>query len=323
MTLVIREADVRRLLTMPDAIDALDIAFRDYATGQAQNVARQRIVLHEPRGVLHVLPAAVPAFDAVGFKAYTAFATGVRFVVNLYAASTGELRAIIEADWLGRMRTGAASGLATKYLARDDARTLALIGSGGQAETQLLAIAAVRPLTEVRVTGRDHTRLTAFCTRLAELTGIRVVPTASAEAAVRGADIIATATTAREPVVLGEWLAPGMHINAMGSNWADRREIDTAAVTSADVIVADSVEQAQIEAGDLIIPARENQFAWDRVTELSAVVADPTQGRTNPTQITLFKSLGIGLEDMAVAARIYALARAQGVGEELRLFDLP
>lgn len=321
MTLIIREADVRRLLTMPDAIAALDVAFRDYHAGQAQNIARQRIVLREPRGVLHVLPAAVLAFDAVGFKAYTAFATGVRFVVNLYAASTGELRAIIEADWLGRMRTGAASGLATKYLARADATTLAVLGTGGQAATQLLAIAAVRPLSNVRVFGRDQARLTEFCTRMAAQTDLAIAPAASAEVAVRGADIIATATTARDPIVRGEWLAAGAHINAMGSNWADRREIDTAAIERAAVIVADSVAQAQIEAGDLIIPASEGHFAWERVTELSAVVADPSQGRTNATQITLFKSLGIGLEDVAVAARVYALAREQGIGEELRLFD--
>lgn len=317
MTLMLREADVRQLLTMPDAIDALDAAFRDLGAGAAQNVSRQRIVLPQHQGVLHMLAAAVPALDALGFKAYTASANGVRFVVNLYRASTGELLAMIEADWLGRMRTGAASGLATRLLARAEAKVVGLIGTGGQAETQVLAMAAARPLECVRVWGRDRVRLGAFCALMAQQTGVLVEPAASAEAAISEADIVVTATTAREPMVRGDWLAPGTHINAMGSNWADRREIDTAAVQRADLIVADSVAQAQIEAGDLIIPANEGKLDWQRVHELAAIVAGTTPGRENATQITLFNSLGVGLEDVAVAARIYALARERGIGEEL------
>jgi alanine dehydrogenase len=317
MALLLREDDVRRVLTMPEAIDALEIAFRDWGQGTAQNVSRQRIVLRKEGGVLHVLPAAVPALDALGFKAYTTFAGGVRFAVNLYRASTGELLAIIEADWLGRMRTGAASGLATKLLANPDARVLGMIGTGGQAETQLLAIAAARPLEHAHVWGRDRDRLEAFCARMQHQLGVPVLPAMSAEDAIRPAQIVVTATTAREPVLAGAWLAPGAHVNAMGSNWANRRELDTAAVQRAAIIVADSVEQATIEAGDLIIPAHEGALDWARVAELRDVVAGNVPGRQDAQQITLFVSQGIGLEDVAVAARVYDRARAQGLGEEI------
>jgi alanine dehydrogenase len=321
MTLLLREDDVRRVLTMPEAIDALEIAFRDWGQGAAQNVPRQRIVLRAQGGVLHVLPAAVPALDALGFKAYTTYAGGVRFAVNLYRASTGELLAIIEADWLGRMRTGAASGLATKLLANPDARVLGMIGAGGQAETQLLAIAAVRPLEHAHIWGRDRDRLEAFCARMQQQLGLPVLPAFSAEDAIRPAQIIVTATTARDPVLSGAWIAPGAHINAMGSNWANRRELDTAAVQRADLIVADSVDQAKIEAGDLIIPAQEGALDWARVSEMRDLVAGKAPGRQDDRQITLFVSQGIGLEDVAVAAKMYARARAQGLGEEIRLLS--
>ena len=316
MALLLREDDVRRLLTMPDAITALEVAFRDWGAGVAQNVSRQRIVQAPPHpGVLHMLAASVPALDALGFKAYTASASGVRFVVNLYRASTGELLAMIEADWLGRMRTGAASGLATRYQARPDARVVGLLGTGGQAETQALAIAAVHPLERIHVWGRDQERLTAFCARLTDQMGIPVIAAPSAEAAVRAADIIVTATTARDPVLEGDWIAEGAHVNAMGSNWASRREIDDATVARAAIISADSVEQARGEAGDLIIPADAGKLDWARVVELRDIVAGNAPGRTDAQQITLFKSIGIGLEDVAVAARIYDLAVQQGVGE--------
>jgi len=320
MTLIIREAEVRQLLTMPDAIDALDTAFAELGRGNAQNSSRQRIVLPQPPAVLHMLAGAVPGLDALGFKAYSGAAGTVRFSVNLYRASTGELLSIMEADWLGRMRTGAASGLATRYLAREDAVSLGVLGSGGQAETQIMAIAAVRPLQRIRVFSRNQERLQQFCTDLGSRLGLTLEPVASAEAAVRGADILVTATVAREPVVLGEWLRLGVHINAMGSNWANRREIDTATVTAATHIFADSIEQAKLEAGDLVIPVNEGKLAWSRVQELSALIAGTVTGRTAPEDITLFNSLGIGLEDVAVAMRIYTLARERGIGQEVALF---
>lgn len=320
MTLILREDDVRQVLTMPDAIAALEAAFRDFSTGPTQNIPRQRIILREQQGTLHLLPAAVPAADALGFKTYTTFPGGVRFAVLLYSATTGDLEAILAADWLGRMRTGAASGLATKYLARADATTLGMLGAGDQAETQLLAIAAVRPLERARVWGRNPARLAAFCQRMAAQVPFPVEPVAAPEDAVRRADIVVTITSAREPVLFGDWLASGTHINVAGSNWHHRREVDDVTIQRATVIVADSVEQAHKEAGDLIIPAATGKLEWPRVGELADVVAGRAPGRTDNEAITLFKSLGVGLEDLAVAARVVALARERGLGETLRLW---
>ena len=317
MTLVLREEDVRRVLTMPDAVRVLDLSFRQLAAGDAQNTPRTRIVLPGGRGVMHVLSAAAPRQGALGYKAYTAFRAGVRFVVMLYSSEDGRLLAQVEADWLGQMRTGAASGVATARLARAEAQRVGLIGTGGQARTQLMAACAVRPITAALVYGRDPARRGAFCDEMRALLGIDVRPVASAEAAVREADILITATTAREPVVRGEWLPAGVHVNAMGSNWADRRELDGAAVGRASLVVADDVAQARIEAGDLLLAAAEGQFDLARVAPLADVVAGTRQGRKRPDEVTLFKSLGIGLEDVAVAGHVYELARAQGFGEEL------
>jgi ornithine cyclodeaminase/alanine dehydrogenase-like protein (mu-crystallin family) len=262
-----------------------------------------------------------PAADGpglVGFKAYTASRTGARFAVMLYSGSDGQLLAMIEADWLGQMRTGAASGVATRYLARDTARVLSLIGTGGQARTQALAICAVRPISTILVYGRDVDRRRSFCSELAQKLGITVEPVETAEDAVRAADIAVTATTSAEPVLLGDWLQPGTHLNVMGSNWATRREVDDAAIARCDIIAVDALDQAEIEAGDLLIPAAEGHLDLARVVELGAVVAGKVPGRSGDgTSITLFKSLGIAVEDIATAGLVYARARERGLGEEL------
>lgn len=328
MALVLREDDVRSILTMPDAVNVLDEAFRHQASGMSRNQPRSRIVLPEARGVLHVLSAYVPGQPGhpeqegpglVGLKAYTGFASGVRFAVLLYSGADGALLAIIEADLLGQMRTGAASGVATRYLARADARVVGLLGTGGQARTQLLAMCAVRPVEHVLVYGRDSERRRAFCEEMAGVIGVSVTPVASAEEAVREADIVVTATTAREPILSGAWLRAGAHVNAMGSNWHNRREVDDETVERSTVVVVDALDQARIEAGDLIMPAAAGRFDWARAVELGAVVSGNTPGRTAPDEITFFKSLGIGLEDVAVAGHVYHLARERGLGSELAI----
>lgn len=328
MTLILREDDVRAVLTMPGAIDVLDAAFRRQAAGESRNIPRSRVVLPEARGLLHTLSASVPGepghperagHGVLGLKTYSAIAGKVRFVVLLFSGEDGRLLAIVEADWLGQMRTGAASGLATRYMARPDADTLALIGTGGQARTQLLAISAVRPLTRVAVCGRDPERRRQFCDEMSRQTSARLDPVETAEEAIRGAGVVVTATTAKEPVVFGEWLAPGTHVNAMGSNWSNRREIDEVAVERSAVVAVDALDQAKIEAGDLLIPADAGRFDFVRAVELGRIVAGQTPGRPAPDDITLFKSLGIALEDVAVAGHVYALARERGMGEEIEL----
>ena len=317
MALLLREADVRKVLTMPDTIRTLGLAFRQLAAGEAQNQPRSRIVLPEGRGVLHMLAAAAPRQGVLGYKAYTTFRQGVRFVVMLYSSEDGRLLAEIEADWLGQMRTGAATGVATHALARPEANAIGIIGTGGQARTQLMAVCAVRQIKTIRAYGRDEERRQAFCTEMGALLGVEVRPAASAEGVVREAEIVVTATTAREPVVRGAWLQPGTHVNAIGSNWANRRELDDEAMTRSAVVAVDSVEQARLEAGDLVLAAAAGAFDWVRALPLAGTVAGQQPGRTAPDQVTLFKSLGLALEDITVAKHVYELARQQGLGEEL------
>lgn len=334
MALVLREDDVRALLTMPDAIRILEAMFRRQGAGEIRNQPRVRVALPEGRGVLHTLPAYVPgqAGDAtaagpgfVGLKSYTSIGGRARFVVLLSSAEDGRLLAIVEADLLGQMRTGAASGVATRYMAREDAQTVALLGAGGQAYTQALALLAVRPIQTLLVYSRDQQRREAFCRRVAEASGVEARPIASAEEAVRAADIVVTVTSAREPVLRGEWLRPGAHVNAVGSNWGHRREVDTETVTRSALIAVDDEQQAKIEAGDLLIPEHEGRFSMveaaseGRLVELGRIVAGAVPGRPDAEAITLFKSLGIGAEDVATAAYLYQQARARGVGQELDL----
>jgi alanine dehydrogenase len=324
--LLLREDDVRAVLTMPAAMDVLEVAFRAQGEGRTRNIPRSRIVIPEGRGVLHVLSAYVPGEPGhperpgpgvFGFKAYSATSSGVRFSVNLYSGEDGRLLALIEADWLGQMRTGAASGVATRLLARPNAAVAGLIGTGGQARTQLLALAAARPLERALVFGRDAARRQAFCDEMAALARVPIVPVESARAAVEQADIVVTATTAREPVLSGAWLRPGTHVNAMGSNWHNRREVDDDTVERSAVVAVDALDQARIEAGDLLLPAAAGRFDFARAVELGAIAAGTAAGRTAREDVTLFESLGIALEDVAVAGYVYALARAAGLGREI------
>jgi len=326
VTLLLREDDVRAVLTMPAAIDVLEAAFGQQGRGATRNVPRSRIVVPDGRGVLHVLSAYVPGQPGhperagpgvFGFKAYSTYPGGVRFSINLYSGEDGRLLSLIEADWLGQVRTGAASGLATRHMARPDASVVGLIGTGGQARTQLLAVAAARSLERALVYGRDTPRRQAFCEELAVLSGIAVLPVESARAAVEQADIVVTATTAREPVLHGAWLRAGTHVNAMGSNWHNRREVDDETIERSAVVVVDALDQARIEAGDLLIPAALGRFDFARAIELGTIAAGKASGRTGAEEITLFKSLGIALEDVAVAGHVYALARERGLGQEI------
>jgi ornithine cyclodeaminase/alanine dehydrogenase-like protein (mu-crystallin family) len=320
MAKVLKEADVGRLLTMPDAIAALETVFRQQhpTAGDQQALNRPRARLQPPGAILHTMTAAAPGLGVYGFKAYTVAQPGVaRFVVMLFSTEDGRLLALIEADKLGQMRTGAASGLATRYLARQDAVSLGVVGSGWQARSQLQAICAVRPVQVIRAAGRDPERLRAFCEEMRAEVGVPVTPAADVEAAVRDADIVITATSAREPVVQGDWLKPGVHLNVMGSNWANRREVDERTLEHSDLIVIDSKEQGMLEAGDLLAPVQQGLLSWDRVHELHEIVSGAIPGRQRPEDITLFKSLGLALEDIAVAEHIYRQALERGVGTEL------
>src|SRR5262245_786935 len=306
---------------MDDCLQAVETAFRDLALGRAANRPRTRAVI--PGSMLHALPAASTTLGRMAAKVYATTKGGARFVVVLFDAATSEVLAIVEADRLGQMRTGAASGVATRHLARPDAATLGILGTGWQARSQVAAIARVRPLRAVRAYGRDRARLAAFCADTAKDCGLEVRPADGAATAVRDADIVVTATSSAQPVLEGEWLSPGAHLNAVGSNRADRREIDSGAVARAASIVCDSVDQARLEAGDLVPAATGGAGAsspplspppLERAVELAEIVAGRHPGRRDPRDITLFKSLGLGLEDLAAASVVYDRARAAGAG---------
>jgi ornithine cyclodeaminase/alanine dehydrogenase-like protein (mu-crystallin family) len=319
MTLHINEAEVRQLLTMQMAIAAVEDVSRKQAESAVIVHPRRRFELPE-HGFFHYMAALDTASGYVGMKQYTYVKGRLCFLVPLYSTLTGELLALIEAEYMGQLRTGAASGVATKYLARKLAKVAAIIGTGGQARTQLEAIHNVRMLDSVFVYGRDPQRRNRFSEEMSDRLGINVYPMESAEAAVRSAEIICTATTASHPVLCGGDLAQGVHINAIGANHAHKQELDEATIAKASLIFVDSLAQSQQEAGDLIIPFSKQPQRWNAVRELSELVAGKIPGRANDAQITLFKSNGIAAWDLAVAEKVYTLAKDEGLGRDLPLF---
>ena len=320
MTLLLTESDVRTMLTMPIALEAVEDSLRQQGKGELILHPRRRLRLPD-NALLHYMAAADPVDGYMGMKIYSIARGAARFVVPLFKSTTGEMVALIEADALGQIRTGAASGVATKYLANANATTAGIIGTGYQARSQLEAIAAVRRLQRVRAFGRDPERRARFCSEMSERIGVAVEPANSGEEAVHGAEIVITATSATQIVLEGARLAPGVHINAMGANWPQKRELDDAAVGRADVIAVDSVEQAKMEAGDLIQAFGNEAARWNSVRELGDIVAGKTPGRNSESQITLFKSIGIATWDIAVAARVYEIAVARGIGKSIPLWE--
>jgi alanine dehydrogenase len=319
MALHISESEVRAVLTMHMAIEAVEEISRKQASGEVAVHPRRRFEL-PGGGFFHYMAAADFSAGFVAMKQYTYVQRKIRFLVPLYEMRTGELVALIEADYMGQLRTGAASGVATKYLSRQNSHVAAIIGTGGQARTQLEAIAGVRKLESARVYGRNPAKREEFSKEMTDRLGFPVQTSASSSEAVRGADILCTATTAANPVANGADLAPGVHMNAIGANHAHKRELDDEAVASADVIVVDSIEQSRQEAGDLILAFRGDEVCWTGVKKLSDVVARKSPGRTSDTEVTLFKSNGIASWDLAVAMKVYSLAKEKGLGRELPLW---
>lgn len=315
MPLYLSEDDVAALLTMPLALDAVELAHRELSLGQATDVPRQRTRL--PQTALHILQGALPALDAIGYKAYTSNRAGVRFLVHLYSAAAGSLRAVLAADRLGMMRTGAASGVATRWLARADAEVAGVFGAGWQAEGHVEALCAVRPLRLVKVYARRRDPLEAFCARLSARLGVAVVAAASAEETVRGSDIVSTVTTSAIPLFEAGWLAPGTHINAAGSNSLIRRELGEDVVRRCATVFVDSVDTALREAGDLLPLLEKGRLGERQLVELGEVIVGRRPGRRSAEEITLFESQGMAIQDLAVAVRLEALARERGLGVEL------
>jgi alanine dehydrogenase len=296
--LYITEQDVVRVLDMPRAITLMREAFAGLANGRVANHPRRRLIL--PTGsVLHYMAAGNQ--DYFGAKVYSSNPkTGAHFLFLLYRSDDAMPLAIIEANYLGQIRTGAASGFATDLLARQDAQVLGVIGSGFQAETQVAAIAAVRRLKEIRVWSRKPDRRETFAAKLRERGFAGAVVGDSAEAVVRNADILVTATNAKDPVFDADWVAPGTHINATGSNQAKRRELPPEILSRAALIAVDSKEQAEMESGDLLLARAEGLWNGENLVELHEVT-----GRPDPGAITIFKSNGLAIEDVVTAGWVW------------------
>ena len=313
--LYLTEADVARLVTVTDAIVVLEEAFALWRDPGTTNLPRQRAML--AAGRFNLMGAACEKKSIFGLKAYFAGKGGACYHVLLYAADGGGLLAMMEADLLGALRTGAASGLATKLMANPDARSLAVIGAGKQARTQAAAICAVRKIDRIRVYSPTREHRTAFAFVLADELGIETEPVDSGEACVDGADVVVTITKSADPVCRAEWLKPGAHVNAAGANAADRRELDPEIVIRAALRVTDDRAQAQVEAAEFRDLVSAGRLAWSDIHELGDLLTGRVRGRSAASDITVYKSLGIALEDIAFAELIYRRALAAKVGRPL------
>lgn len=319
LALLLTEEDVRSVLTMDEALSAIETTFRQQGEGRLENVPRRR--LHATDTIFNVMFSANLGEKLMGAKLYTVSRTGARFVLILFDGGDGRLRAVIEGDALGQIRTGAASGVATRHLARQDAQQVTIFGAGWQATSQLRAVAAVRKLRRVEVVGRDPERRDAFCDTLSHELSLPVVPADDAERSVGESDIVITATTAKEPVLRGAWLRPGTHLNLIGSNHLSRREVDAEVFRRANLTVVDDRPTAEIESGDMAPAVSAGILNWDDVAELGEIVAGKRPGRRGDGDITIFESHGIAAEDVSAASRAYALAKSKGIGQEVPFLD--
>lgn len=322
--LIVNQEEVPQLLPMAECMETVAGALAALADGKAMLPLRSILWLPERVGGLGLMPAALLPERVVGLKAITFFPgnEGTELdthqgAILLFEAERGRLLAVMDATSITAIRTAAASGVATRLLAREDAGDLAILGSGVQARTHLEAMKIARLLRRVRVASKDLDRAKSFAARESGKHGIAVEPVASAREAVAGADIICTVTSSREPVLLGEWISPGAHINAVGSSVPFARELDTAAVVRSRLYV-DRRESALNEAGDFLIPKKEGALSDDHIVgEIGELLTGRVRGRQSADEITLFKSLGLAVEDVASARHIYEKAKSAGTGRFL------
>ena len=318
---IVNQEDVRRLLPMDECIEIMAQTLRTLAGGDAIQPLRSAMWLPDKSRLLGVMPGYLGSPAVLGIKVITLFPDnlGTDFeshqgAVLLFDTDNGQLSAVIDAGEITAVRTAAVSAVATRQLAREDASDLALLGSGTQARTHLEAIALVRDVKRVRVWGRNHERARSFAEVESKRHNIRVEAVGDAHDAIDGADIICTTTASHEPVLKGEWISPGAHINAVGACIPKARELDTEAVLRSRLFV-DRLESAHHEAGDFLIPRAQGKLGDDHLLgELGDVLVGKTSGRTSPADITLFKSLGLAVEDLASAQHILKKAAVVGMG---------
>ena len=322
MTIYLSNDDVRNLLPMNECIELTEKVFRDEAVGQAINLPRTHLPL--PKGMHRTVFGIAHGFGVYGMKTYGSdrrpnAPSRTRYLVMLYDLELGGLEAIVEARDLGQIRTGAVSGVATKFMAREDASTIGIIGSGWEARAQIAAMNEVRTISHVKAYSRSAEKREAFAAEMREVHGLDVVAVNFAEECVRDVDILITITGSDDPVLEGSWIAPGTHINGIGATGVNRRELDVDSVSRADLVVVENMEQARADCGELIYAEERGGLEWSKAVELAAVITGEASGRPSNDSITLFDALGVGTEDLAAAAVVLRKAKEQGIGAELPL----
>jgi ornithine cyclodeaminase/alanine dehydrogenase-like protein (mu-crystallin family) len=315
--LYLTEDDVRQVLTMDMAIEAVELGLKKVAIDEAVNIPRARS--QTDHCMLHVMSAAGKTLGFMGYKAYVTSKRGARFHFHLFDGKTGEHLAWMNADHLGQVRTGAATAVATKYMSRADSTRVGIFGSGKQARTQIEGICKVRSVMRVNVFSPNEERRRRFAEELSVHCQTDVVPVSNPEEAAADLDIVVTATSSREPVLHGSWIAEGTHLNIIGSNFLGKAEIDLQTIKRCKKIVVDSKDQARLEAGDLKPAVEDGLLHWAEVQELGHVIAGRYQGREHLQDITMFKSLGVAIEDVATAGRVYTNAKQMGIGKMLEV----
>ena len=300
---------------MDDVIAAVAAAMKELGEGTAQNEPRRRVF--PPGGILNVMFASYPGGRCTGLKAYTVADGRAKFLITLFGLD-GSLEALIEGDFMGAYRTGAASAVAARALARPGPVTVAMIGAGWQAGTQALAISRVLEIKELRVYSRHDERRAEFAREQEDQLGVATIAAGSAELAVRGADVVVTMTTSKTPVIEAGWVEPHALVIAAGSNWSNKAEVPADLVARAQSVVVDQLAAAKLESGDLIAAHEAGKFEWSRAVELAAVIAGKWQ-RPEGIGVTLFESHGLALWDLAAGSVVLAAARERGFGEEVRL----
>lgn len=323
---IINQKEVQELLSMEECMQVVRDAFITLARGEAINPLRPVMWLPEKIGALGMMPGYLGNVNAMGIKVVSVFPgnEGTEYdshqgAVMLYETEHGRLLGLIDASEITAIRTAAASGVATDELAKSDSSRLAILGSGVQARSHLAAMFAVRPITDVRIWSRTRDHAQAFAERESQRHGRPIHVSESAEAAVEGADVICTVTSAEEPILAGSWLSDGTHINAVGSSVPFTRELDTDAVVRSRLFV-DRIESTLNEAGDFLFPKKEGAIDDDHIqAEIGDILIGEHPGRESESEITLFKSLGLAVEDVAAAHWIYEKALEQGVGTSVEL----
>ena len=326
MALLLSETDVKALLTMDDLIETMGLALADFSARAVTQPVRTVLEVGDQKAFYGLMPAWMPSRPALGTKLVTVFESNAARGLPTHLATivlldpeTGALQALMDGRYITEARTAAVSAVSVRHLARESARVLAIVGSGVQARSHFEAISRVRDLSDIRVWSRNRARVDAFVDEIRPHARARVTAAASAEAAVEHADIVALVTSAQEPVVRSEWIADGAHVCAVGACRPTQREMDGALVARGDLFV-DSREAALVEAGDIVLAMQEGTMGADHIkAELGEVVNGSASGRRGPYRVTIFKSLGLAVEDIAAAHLVYARAMAGGVGKELTL----